>query len=60
MAEEVRDASRYVLIALFWSYIGNSIMAVIFLIGFLFAIPDVEAAVTDSSGYPFLYVFKTQ
>jgi amino acid transporter len=58
MAEEVLDASRYVPISLFWSYIGNSLMAVVFLVGFLFAIPDVEAAVTDSSGYPFLYVFK--
>ncbi|KAF2856491.1 putative GABA permease [Plenodomus tracheiphilus IPT5] len=58
MAEEVRDASRYVPISLFWSYFGNSLMAIIFLIGFLFAIPDVQEAVNDESGYPFLYVFK--
>ncbi|KAL6712604.1 hypothetical protein ACN47E_000481 [Coniothyrium glycines] len=58
MAEEVRDASRYVPISLFWSYIGNSLMAVVFLIGFLFAMDDVDAAINDPSGYPFLYVFK--
>ncbi|KAI8937661.1 hypothetical protein NX059_005363 [Plenodomus lindquistii] len=58
MAEEVRDASRYVPISLFWSYFGNSLMAIIFLIVFLFAIPDVDAAINDESGYPFIYVFQ--
>lgn len=58
MAEEVRDASRYVPISLFWSYFGNSIMATVFLIGFLFAIDDVDAALAHPSGYPFLYVFS--
>ncbi|XPS71073.1 hypothetical protein M3J09_003258 [Ascochyta lentis] len=58
MAEEVRDASRYVPISLFWSYFGNSIMAIVFLVSFLFAIDDVEAAVRHPTGYPFLYVFS--
>ena len=58
MAEEVRDASRYVPISLFWSYFANSIMAIVFLISFLFAIDDVEAAISHPSGYPFLYVFS--
>jgi amino acid transporter len=58
MAEEVRDASRYVPISLFWSYFGNGIMAVIFLVGFLFAMESLEAAVTHPSGYPFLYVLS--
>lgn len=58
MAEEVRDASRYVPISLFWSYFGNSLMAIVFLVTFLFAMPDVDAAVEDPSGYPFLYVFQ--
>lgn len=57
MAEDVRDASRYVPISLFWSYFGNSIMAIIFLVGFLFAIDDVDAAISHPSGYPFLHVF---
>jgi hypothetical protein len=59
MAEEVRDASRYVPISLFWSYFGNSLMATVFLIGFLFAIDDVHAAISHPSGFPFLYVFTT-
>ena len=58
MAEEVRDADRYVPISLFWSYIGNSLMAIIFLVTYLFALLSVEDAIDDPSGYPFLYVFK--
>lgn len=59
MAEEVRDASRYVPISLFWSYMGNSLMATIFLISFLFAIDSVPAALTNPTSYPFLYVFSS-
>ncbi|KAF2470504.1 amino acid transporter [Lindgomyces ingoldianus] len=59
MAEEVRDAGRYVPISLFWSYVGNGIMAIIFLITYLFSIDDVEAALDDPTTYPFIYVFKS-
>ncbi|KAL5375139.1 hypothetical protein DPSP01_011452 [Paraphaeosphaeria sporulosa] len=55
MAEEVH---RYIPISLFWSYIGNSLMAIVFLITYLFALPSVEDAINDPSGYPFLYVLK--
>lgn len=58
MAEEVRDAGLYVPISLFWSFVGNSLMAIVFLITFLFAIDDLDAAINDPTGYPFLYVFK--
>jgi amino acid transporter len=58
MAEEVRDAGRYVPISLFWSYVGNGIMAIIFLISYLFAIDDIEAALADPTD-PFIYVFKS-
>ena len=44
--------------AIFWSYSINGVLGFIFLVSFLFAIPDVEAAVADPSGYPFLYVFQ--
>jgi amino acid transporter len=57
MAEEVRDAARYVPMSLFWSYFGNSIMGIIFLATFLFAIDDIPAAINSETGYPFLYVF---
>ncbi|KAF2870869.1 putative GABA permease [Massariosphaeria phaeospora] len=59
MAEEVRDAGRYVPVSLVWSYIGNGLMALIFLITFLFSIDNLDAALGDPSGYPFLYVLKS-
>ncbi|KAF2807267.1 amino acid transporter [Mytilinidion resinicola] len=59
MAEEVRDAGRYVPISLFWSYVGNGVVAIIFLITYLFSIASVEDALNDPSGYPFLYVLKS-
>lgn len=59
MAEEVRDAGRYVPISIFWSYVGNGIMAIIFLITYLFSIESVDDALSDPTGYPFIYVFKT-
>jgi amino acid transporter len=59
IAEEVRDAGRYVPISIFWSYVANGIMAIIFLITYLFSIESVEDALNDPSGYPFIYVFQT-
>lgn len=59
MAEEVRDAGRYVPMSIFWSYVGNGIIAVIFLITYLFSIDSVDNALADPSGYPFIYVFST-
>jgi len=59
MAEEVRDAGRYVPISIFWSYVGNGILAIIFLVTYLFAIENVDDAINDPSGYPFIYVFRT-
>ncbi|KAH7407231.1 putative GABA permease [Cadophora sp. MPI-SDFR-AT-0126] len=58
MAEEVKDAGRYVPISIFWSYIGNGIIAVIALVSYLFAIPSVEDALNDPSFYPIIYVFR--
>ena len=59
IAEEVRDAGRYVPISIFWSYFGNGIMAIILLITYLFSIASVDDALDDPSGYPFIYVFST-
>jgi hypothetical protein len=59
MAEQVRDVSRYVPMSLIWSYVGNSLMSILFLIGLRFAIDDVDAAISLPSDYPFLYVFVT-
>jgi amino acid transporter len=59
MAEEVRDAGRYVPMSIVWSYVGNGVMAIIFLITYLFAIDDVDDALADPSGFPFIHVFST-
>ncbi|KAF2007964.1 GABA permease [Amniculicola lignicola CBS 123094] len=58
MAEEVRDAGRYVPISLFWSYIVNGLMAIIFLITYVFCIPSVHEALNNPTGFPFIYVFQ--
>ncbi|KAK0100696.1 hypothetical protein ONS95_007148 [Cadophora gregata] len=58
MAEEVKDAEIYVPIAIFWSYTGNGIIAIIALVSYLFAIPSVEDALNDPSFYPIIYVFR--
>ena len=59
MSEEVSNAGQVVPRAMFWSYIINGLMGLVFLITFLFAIENVQDAITDPSGYPFLYVFRT-
>ncbi|KAJ5706745.1 hypothetical protein N7488_006546 [Penicillium malachiteum] len=58
MSEEVKDAGRYVPIAIAWGYFGNGILAIIVLVGLLLSIPSVPASLKDSSGFPFLYVFR--
>lgn len=58
MSEEVRDAGRYVPIAIAWGYFSNGIMATVLLIAYLFATPSVMASLNDPTGFPFLYVFK--
>ena len=58
MAEEVRDAGLYVPMSIVWSYVANGIIAVIFLIAYLFSIENVDDALSDPSGYPFIYVFR--
>lgn len=58
MAEEVKDAGRNVPNAMFWSYALNGCIALVFLITYLFCLPSVEDALSDPSGFPFIYVFK--
>ncbi|KAL8786989.1 MAG: hypothetical protein Q9195_007967 [Heterodermia aff. obscurata] len=59
LSEEVSGAGLSVPRAIFWSYTINGALGFVFLVSFLFAIDDVEAAVADPSGYPFLYVFQS-
>jgi amino acid transporter len=58
ISEEVTDAGRFVPMSIFWSYIINGIMAIILIIKYLFAVDNVENALSDPSGYPFIYVFQ--
>ncbi|KAL4865340.1 hypothetical protein BDV12DRAFT_211109 [Aspergillus spectabilis] len=58
MSEEVSNAARNVPLAITWGYLTNGLMAIILLIAYLFSIPSVEDALSDSTGFPFLYVFK--
>jgi amino acid transporter len=58
MSEEIKDAGRYVPIAITWSFFGNAILALVALITMLFATPSVQDSLDDSSGFPLIYVFK--
>ncbi|KAE8140358.1 amino acid permease-domain-containing protein [Aspergillus pseudotamarii] len=58
MAEEVRDAGRYVPIAIIWGFFTNGAMAIVLVITYLFAMPSLEDALDDPTGFPFIYVFK--
>ena len=58
MAEEVKNAGINVPRAMVWSYFGNGIIALVFLITYLFSIPSVDDALDDASGFPFIYVFS--
>ncbi|KAE8416060.1 amino acid permease-domain-containing protein [Aspergillus pseudocaelatus] len=58
MSEEVRDAGRYVPIAIVWGFFTNGAMAIVLVITYLFAMPSLEDALDDPTGFPFIYVFK--
>jgi len=58
MSEEIKDAGVTVPHAMIGSYLLNGLLGLVFLISYLFAITDVDGAVNDPSGYPFLFVFK--
>ncbi|PGH00164.1 hypothetical protein AJ80_09217 [Polytolypa hystricis UAMH7299] len=58
MAEEVTDASRTVPMAITWGYISNVLLGIVMVVSFLFALPDVESALEDPTGFPFLYAFR--
>lgn len=59
MAEEIKDAGVTVPRAMVWAYIMNGSLGFVFLISFLFAITDLETALNDETGYPFLTVFAS-
>jgi amino acid transporter len=58
MAEEVKDAGLNVPNAMVWSYVLNGILAMILLVTYLFALPNVDDALNDPTYFPFIYVFR--
>lgn len=58
MSEEVKDASITVPKAMFWSYVANTSMGILLIVTVCFAIPDLQAALDDTSGYPFLWAMR--
>lgn len=59
MSEEVKDAGLVVPRAIICSYVVNGLMGLILLITYLFCIPSIDDALSDATGYPFLYVFRS-
>ncbi|THZ18855.1 GABA permease-like protein [Aureobasidium pullulans] len=58
MSEEVKDAGLSVPRAMWWTYIVNGLLGLIMLVSFLFAMPSVEDAINDVTGYPMMYAFQ--
>jgi amino acid transporter len=58
MAEEVKDAGLNVPNAMVWSYVLNGILAMILLVSYLFALPNVDDALNDPTYFPFIYVLR--
>jgi choline transport protein len=59
MSEEIKDAGVTVPRAMVGAYLLNGGLGLVFLISFLFAITDLDAALADETGYPFLTVFAS-
>lgn len=61
LSEEVKTAAKSVPKAMMWSFVLNGIVGFVVLVSFLFAVPDIGAALdpaTNPSGFVFLYVFQ--
>ncbi|KAK3071925.1 hypothetical protein LTR53_007771 [Teratosphaeriaceae sp. CCFEE 6253] len=58
MSEEIKDAGVTVPKAMLQSYLLNGALGIVFLITFLFSIVDLDGALNDETGYPFLFVFR--
>ena len=56
LSEEVQDAGLTIPRSMIWSYIVNGVMGTVFVISFVFAMPNVQDALNYKAGYPFFYV----
>lgn len=58
LTRTLQDAGRTVPRAMVHSYLLSGVLSLIFLISYLFTIVDIEGAINDDTGYPFLFVFR--
>ncbi len=58
MAEEVKDAATVVPRSMVWSYSLNVPFTFGMVISYLYCMPSVVDAVSDPTGFPFVYVFR--
>lgn len=56
-AEEIRDASRILPIAMMVTVVLNGVLGFVMLVTFCFCITDVQTALNTPTGYPFIAVF---
>ncbi|KAH7420156.1 amino acid permease 2 [Cadophora sp. MPI-SDFR-AT-0126] len=58
MSEEIKDAGTTVPQAILNSYLLNGGLGFIFLVSFMFCMTNVNDALKDPTGYPFIWVFR--
>lgn len=58
MSEEVTDAGLYVSWSMMWTFTVNDGTGLVFLVSIVFAIPSVDDAMNNPTGYPFFYTFQ--
>jgi amino acid transporter len=58
ISEEVKYSGLTVPRAIFWTIILNGAMGLIATVSFIFALPSVEKAINDPSGFSMIYVFR--
>ena len=58
MSEETRDASVAVPRAMVWSFLLDGLMGLVLVVTMLYALTDVEAALDDLSGFPFIWLLN--
>ncbi|WEW54853.1 hypothetical protein PRK78_000279 [Emydomyces testavorans] len=57
IAEEIKDASRVLPLAMVWTLVLNSLTGLIMLITFSFCVYNVDDVLQSSTGFPFIPVF---
>jgi choline transport protein len=58
MAEEVKEAGTIVPRAMVWAYLLNIPFTFGMVISYLYCMPSIADAVSDPTGFPFIYVFR--